>query len=84
MKIPPLGTIKKALAVIPGACVAIVSQFALHGTIAHDVTVIGIIASFISVYIIGPNDPPASSRTLAEATTAPVNTSQGTSGTPGT
>lgn len=84
MKLPPLGTIKKALAAVPGACVAIVSEFALTGQAQHIVTTIGVIAGFISVYFVGPNDPPVVPRTLAQATTAPVNVSQGTSGTPGT
>lgn len=84
MKIPPLGEIKKVLAAIPGACVAIVGEFALTGQAAHIVTVIGVIAGLLGTYIIGPNDAPATTRTLAEATTPPVTTSPATQGTPGT
>lgn len=78
LKIPPLGEVKKELAAIPGACVAIVSEFALTGQTAHIVTTIGVIAGLISVYFVGPNDPPVVAKTLAQATTAPATVSQGT------
>lgn len=84
MKLPPLGEIKKVLAAIPGACVAIVGQFALTGQAAHIVTAIGVIAGLLGTYFIGPNDPPAASRTLSEAIAPPQSVSQAPSGTPET
>ena len=87
MKLPSLGEIKKLIAALPGACVAIVSTFALTGQTAHVITTIGVAAGLIGVYIVGPNDPPAvppvpAARLAATAPTVP--SSPAAPGTPGT
>jgi hypothetical protein len=87
MKLPSLGEIKKFLAALPGACVAVVSTFALTGETRSIVTTIGIAAGLLGTYFIGPNDPPAVAQVAAsrlEAVAPSTNVSQGTPGTPGT